>query len=258
MVVACTAAIGGAIAVTSAYAATPGVAELTGANGTTLEYTARSGDKNDVHITVVNTIGGQRFEIDDRVDITPGNGCFHPDSSDRTKVRCTFLNVRKIKVDVGNGDDVVTNDTSTSSTLTGGTGDDYMFGGSASDDLFGNDGNDYLDGRAGTDALIGGSGGDFLYGQAGDDSLLGEAGSDYLDGGDGDDLVRGGDNNDRLFGGNGRDRLEGEGGDDQIEGNANNDELNGGPGTDTLNGGPHDAAPGDNCVAGEIVSFCNP
>jgi Ca2+-binding RTX toxin-like protein len=214
MVVACTAAIGGAIAVTSAYAATPGVAQLTGTNGTTLEYTARPGDKNSVHINVVNTIGGQRFEIiDDRVEITPGNGCVRPESSDPTKVHCTFLNVRKLKIDVGDRDDIVVNQTATASTLTGGTGDDSLFGGSASDELFGNNGDDYLDGDDGNDTLIGGWGNDSLYGQAGDDSLLGEDNNDYLDGG---------------------------------------------PGTDTLNGGPHDAAPGDKCFAGEIVSFCNP
>jgi Ca2+-binding RTX toxin-like protein len=254
----CVAVMGGGVAALPAYGAAAGVAEVTGTNGTTVEYTARSGEFNDVFITVVNTIGGPRFQITDRVPITPGNGCFRPDNADLKKVRCTLLNVRKLKVDLADGNDVVINKTDTSSTLNGSDGDDHLFGGTGSDDLFGNEGDDLLDGGAGTDALIGGAGRDQLFGAQGDDSLLGEGGDDHADGFEGNDLVRGGDGNDELIGGAGRDRLFGENGDDVIEGDANNDKLFGGPGTDTLNGGLHDALPGDQCFNGETVLFCNP
>jgi serralysin len=258
VVAACAAAIG--VAIPPASAASPGVAEITGTNGTTLEYTARPGEFNDVDITVVNTIGGQRYLIDDRVAITPGNGCLRPDAADLTKVRCTLLNVRKIKVDVADGNDVVTNRTglTTATSFKGGTGNDHLFGGPGSDDLFGDDGDDYITGGDGTDTLIGGAGKDIMYGEAGNDALRGDADTDYLDGGDGADQVFAGDGNDQVIGGNGRDHLEGNNGDDTIEGNANNDELLGGPGTDTLNGGLHDALPGDSCINGEVLFNCNP
>jgi Ca2+-binding RTX toxin-like protein len=251
----CVAMVGGGFAATSAQAATLALAEVTGTNGTTLEYTGTD-EFNDVFITVVNTIGGQRFQISDRVPITPGNGCFYPDKANLKTVRCTFLNVRKIKVDVRDGNDAVINKTATSSTQTGGRGDDHLFGGSRSDDLFGNAGDDVLDGGKGEDALIGGDGVDQLLGAEGDDGLRGDAGDDVVDGYEGNDIVVGGDGNDHLIGGPGRDELRGENGDDLIEGDANNDRLFGGPGANTLDGGLDDGSPGDECFNGKVVLRC--
>ncbi|MBA7803319.1 hypothetical protein HV170_17545 [Citrobacter freundii] len=78
-------------------------------------------------------------------------------------------------------------------------------------------------GNAIANTITGGSGNDFLYGMGGNDTLNGGAGNDVLDGGDGADILQGGAGNDKLTGGAGNDRLEGGQGDDIMTGGAGND-----------------------------------
>jgi Ca2+-binding RTX toxin-like protein len=107
--------------------------------------------------------------------------------------------------------------------IDGGDGDDIIFGGTADDTLLGGSGNDYINGHGGNDIIVGGDGNDTLVGETGDDSLVGNAGSDQLTGGDGDD------------------RLSGNTGADSVDGGAGGDVViwNSGDGNDTLvSGGP--------------------
>jgi Ca2+-binding RTX toxin-like protein len=107
--------------------------------------------------------------------------------------------------------------------IDGGDGDDIIFGGTADDALLGGGGNDYINGHGGSDIIVGGDGNDTLVGETGDDSLVGNAGNDQLTGGDGED------------------RLSGNTGADSVDGGAGGDVLiwNSGDGNDTLvSGGP--------------------
>jgi Ca2+-binding RTX toxin-like protein len=110
-------------------------------------------------------------------------------------------------------------------TISGGSGNDFLWGGSANDRLFGNAGrdiiigdrgsdtiygdndatsvtgsNDQLLGGYGNDSLHGGGGNDYLHGEWDNDKLNGGAGSDLIYGGFGADLLNGGDGNDILWG----------------------------------------------------------
>lgn len=115
--------------------------------------------------------------------------------------------VNRIDVNLGSGDDDLTNITNKYVIAHGGSGHDTLRGGSGWDDLYGDDGNDWLYGGAGDDILDGGNGGDWLLGQDGNDSLHGGSGADYLFGGNGDDRLDGGydGTTDYLYGEWGRD-----------------------------------------------------
>ena len=164
-------------------------------------------------------------------------------------------------------DDIVFSDGG-SDTVTGGTGNDWIWGSSAdygyssyADTFYGGAGNDvivswadnsYLDGGAGNDILIysgqaatsssyatlqGGDGNDqlwalnggYLYGGAGDDLLVG---SDYLDGGTGNDLLIASGDYTNAYGGEGNDTLYAVGGGYGII-------LYGGTGADVIVGSGH-------------------
>jgi Ca2+-binding RTX toxin-like protein len=73
--------------------------------------------------------------------------------------------------------------------------------GTAGDDasLTGTSGNDFVYGYGGNDTLDGGDGNDVLYAGDGTDTLYGGAGNDQLDGGTGADVMDGGDGNDTYY-----------------------------------------------------------
>ena len=87
---------------------------------------------------------------------------------------------RSVRVDAGDGNDVVLLDPSLtrSAALHGGAGDDRLVGGSGNDRLYGGDGADLLDGGAGDDVLVtlGGGTADVSTGGAGRDSFWLDAG----------------------------------------------------------------------------------
>ena len=92
-------------------------------------------------------------------------------------------------------------------TISGGDGNDVIAGDGGNDSLFGDGGNDILDGGNNNDTLFGAAGNDFLYGSKNQDRLVGDEGNDLLLGGDDNDLLEGGSGNDTLIGVN-ADRAE--------------------------------------------------
>ncbi|NEP02753.1 MAG: calcium-binding protein [Symploca sp. SIO2E9] len=102
------------------------------------------------------------------------------------------------------------------STMTGGSGTDWIFGLGGDDSIDGLGGNDYLFGGNGDDILWGYTGNDYLYGDSGNDDLWGEDGNDTLIGGDGWDTLYGGSGNDYLDAGGGFNTIETGSGSDQI------------------------------------------
>src|SRR5262249_39454811 len=94
--------------------------------------------------------------------------------------------VRRIKMDLGGGDDLarVAEDVAVPVTIQGGAGNDRLQGGRGPDTLLGEEANDMLLGRGGDDRLAGGPGRDLLVGGLGSDSLQGGEDGDLLIGGD--------------------------------------------------------------------------
>jgi Ca2+-binding RTX toxin-like protein len=151
--------------------------------------------------------------------------------------------IKKIKVDLGLGNDEVSfddtpyfvhlsagvpvtvlggagNDTLTGSTrsdlLDGGDGDDGLYPQGGNNTVLGGDGNDRIDPGEDNNLLHGGGGDDFIIARAGNDTVYGDNGHDTLYGGDGDDLIMGGSGADTLDGGAGDDRIYGNRGDDSF------------------------------------------
>lgn len=183
--------------------------------------------------------------------------------------RKAFVNLTSVRVDGGDGDDVLTG-SELDEHLIGGVGRDVLNGRAGNDTLDGGAGNDLLDGHAGNDLLTGGDGHDTLRGGKGTDRLveMGNAnfqltskkltglGADSLSGieaaeltgGDGDNsldasgfkgsvTLAGGLGNDTLIGGSLADSLEGDDGNDVLRGGKGNDLLSGGADADEIDGG---------------------
>ncbi|HEX9236480.1 MAG TPA: hypothetical protein VF972_09395, partial [Actinomycetota bacterium] len=173
-----------------ALVAQPALASTAQISGSTLVFTAASGEANNMEVEGGN---GFPFRVEDLgAPLTPGPGC----SADGPHhVLCPSTGVTSISVDTGDRNDIIINNTTLPSTLKGGCGSDVIEGGSANDTLIGDPsgcsqpGNDSLDGRDGNDSLFGGPGNDPLKGSAGDDRLVGGPGGDSLDGGDGNDTL---------------------------------------------------------------------
>jgi Ca2+-binding RTX toxin-like protein len=228
-----------------------------------LVFTAGSAKRN----SVVITRSGNTVTIDDRVTLRAGKGCKQV-KGDKTRVRCTIgSDFEHLDVNLGSGNDRVTNKTglqlfakggSGNDDLIGGSGYDSLHGGSGSDRIWGNGSRDFLAGQDGNDALSGGAGDDNLVGGMGNDREYGGAGNDsYTQGydvaGPDADLISGGDGKDMLSysgrvkpvsvdsdSGRKDDGRKGEGdtvlGIEHIVGGAGNDVLNGTDGHDTLSG----------------------
>ena len=108
-----------------------------------------------------------------------------------TTVSCPRAQVKKVVVDLGDGDDVFDGDGKLRFEVEGDTGEDEMDGGDAGDLLEGKFGDDTLDGSDGSDELLGG---------LDDDKIFGKAGKDIVDGGPGDDRGDGGSGKDKCAG----------------------------------------------------------
>ncbi|MFN3944118.1 MAG: hypothetical protein ACK4K7_04225 [Allosphingosinicella sp.] len=175
--------------------------------------------------------------IGDDGERTFGNGT---DSS------VTFVDVERIVISTGSGDDVI---------VTGGGDDEIRAGG----------GDDVIEGGAGNDLLDGGTGADTMRGGAGDDVYIVDAEGDVVEenAGEGTDEVRtslaaytltanvenltgtvdtgqtlaGNDLDNVITGGGGDDLLFGADGDDLLIGDAGDDVLDGGAGADVMRGG---------------------
>ncbi|SDT75204.1 calcium-binding protein [Actinoplanes derwentensis] len=169
-----------------AQAASTGRASITfGIFGPVIVVEAGSGKTNKIVITK----SGNKVTIDDRVTVKAGEGCTAV-KGDKTKVTCTDPKpIARVRVELGSGNDSVTNRTAVPLTALGGSGNDTIRGGSGRDKLYGGTGRDKIWGLGGIDALYGGDG---------NDSLSGGADGDWLEGGKGDD---------KEYGGSGRDRF---------------------------------------------------
>lgn len=100
-----------------------------------------------------------------------------------------------------------------------------IYGGSSSDTITGGFGIDYISGLNGNDSIKGDGSADTIDGGNGNDIILGEASADVLNGDADNDSISGGTNNDTITGGSGN---------DTILGNDSNDSLDGGADTDTV------------------------
>src|SRR5690349_4638775 len=148
-----------------------------------------TGDDGDNHITVSRDAAGHLF----------GNGGAIHFSSD-----ATVANTDLIRVNAGDGNDVVTLD-ETNGALPAA----QIFGGDGNDTLTGGSGNDLLSGQGGNDSLFGGAGNDTLTGGAGNDFVVGGTGADTANLGAGNDVFvwNQGDGSDKVEGGTGHDEL---------------------------------------------------
>src|SRR5687768_16161153 len=75
-----------------------------------------------------------------------------------------------------------------------------------------------INGTSSSETLTGGTGNDRIWGNGGDDTLIGGAGNDELHGGNGDDVLDPGSGKDRVYGDNGDDRLKVGLGDQEYDG----------------------------------------
>ena len=150
----------------------------------------------------------------------------------------TYPNIASggIRVDAGNGDDVIVGSPFYGDSLLGGDGKDTISGQGGADTIDGGNGNDSIIGGDGDDVLIGEDGNDTISGDLGNDSISGGNHQDNITGGDGNDTIDAGQSNDTVSGGNGDDFINGSDGADLITGDAGNDSILGGAGNDSLSG----------------------
>jgi len=203
-------------------AATAGTASL---GGSTLTYSAASGESNDLSIEPDGSI----FRvIDNTVPVTAGAGC-----TQRTvhRVTCPTAGVTLLDVLARDQDDTVQTSGSTDAAINGGAG---------LDELTSDSGNDTLSAGKGEGSA---SSGENLVAGAGEDTLNGSPVSNTftnMNGGPGNDDLLGGPGGEGLFGDTGSDFLRGGGGFDSVQ-------WAGSAGiTVTMGAGANDGEPGEN------------
>lgn len=167
-------------------------------SGTTLRHIASDGQTNVITIS----ISGGRMIVKDSAGLTAGDGC---KQTNNLTVSCTLPST--FVLDLKDGDDTVTNGTSTTIYVYGGPGNDVLNGGPGTDGLFAADGNDVLNGNGGNDILSGGVGNDVINGGAGDDRIDDDAG---------DDTIAAGAGNDTISDYGGKDTISADAGDDTV------------------------------------------
>ncbi|MFL5909667.1 MAG: lytic murein transglycosylase [Gaiellaceae bacterium] len=229
----------------NAHAATASV------SGGVLTYAASPGETNLVNVSLSS---GVYTLVDGGAPVLAGPGC---SNSGAGRATCGSNGITSIRVDAGDGNDVITLLPSTPATISDGPGDDLVTAGSGADLLTGGPGNDSYWGGAGNDEFDDGGSGD------GADTFNGGSGTDRVsyasrtgavtasiddvanDGaaGEGDNVkpdvenLMGGQGADALTGGSGANLLQGLAGDDTLNGGAGDDTFDGGPGADSISGG---------------------
>lgn len=176
-------------------------------SGQQLIYVADPGEINDV--TVTQTGPGAFTVTDLGAIIVAGQGCTGGGST----VTCSEANATNInvRVELGDGDDAVTVNSSVVAYLYGGAGDDTL---------------------TATSNVV-----SVLYGEAGDDTITGGPGDDYLNPGDGTNIASGGDGNDTSYDEGGDDTIDMGAGNDTVYSGDGNDDVRGGTGIDSLSYG---------------------
>jgi hypothetical protein len=212
-------------------------------------YVADPGERNDVTFTsgYIDTVLRIFVVHDPGATIRVGPGCV---SLDPHTARCVadVWGDGTMRIDLGDGDDVLQPTATTPMIVNGGTGDDLLLGGSSFDRIDGGAGIDVIRGNDGSDELRDGDtdvgatpNADHLDGGAGTDLVsyegrtkpvlvdladdrpegaVGErdllASIEDLRGGSGDDRLAGDRRGNRLFGGRGNNHLVGRGGGDWL------------------------------------------
>ncbi len=156
-----------------------------------------------------------------------------------------FTSLTTIRVDAGDGDDMITGSDDFGESFFGEDGNDTLTDGGGPDSLNGGDGNDQIDGLGGANSLSGGDGNDTITSGAdadtidagdGQDSISSGAGADSILAGQGRDTVLAGADGDFVNGGTGNDLIIGDTGQDTLEGGNGADSISGGDGADVING----------------------
>lgn len=183
-----------------ACVASPALGASATITGDTIVVTG-DGTKESLYVDFAHQDGMVRINETEGKAVTPGGACVQGTQSspgDTSSVRCPRAGITKVRVNAGDGDDLVYA-SSIFGTFT------YLplelFGEGGRDDLRGADLDDLLDGGPGNDT-----------------QLLGDLGNDTINGGDGDDI--------RLTGDTGLSNQE--------AGTYGADTINGGAGVDTL------------------------
>jgi Ca2+-binding RTX toxin-like protein len=208
--------------------------------GTAVFFTAKAGEVNTVFVR----------HIDDDVQVTDSTTRLFPVAPcafvNEHEVSCTVENVSFISLDLGNGNDKVSQ-AEVSSTqsipmkIFGGLGNDILSGSFQQDTIDGGPGTDVIDGSDGDDVITGGAGDDQILGGRGNDIIDGQVGDDTIDGGIGDDVIHGAVGADRITGGPGVDKLFGDAGKDILNSRDGAiDALDCGTGKDTIDRDPND------------------
>ena len=241
--------------------------------GSTLNYLADAGERNEVTITLVgDTItvseAGKNPGAGGGSDITVSGGGSCSASPGGSTATCPAAGITLVNVQLSDANDVALLNLPIASILRGGDGNDTLTGGAGNDQLFGEAGPDTLNGGGGVDTVdysaattpvtvtIDGNPGD---GPSGENDTVGVDVENVIGGSAGDTLTGSGSAN-GLFGGPGDDTLDGGAGPDTLDGGDGRDRVSyasSGVGvTVTLDGVANDGAPGenDNLVSIEDVS----
>jgi serralysin len=125
--------------------------------------------------------------------------------------------------------------TNSQDTLTGSTGNDYVYGGAGSTTLVGGSGTEFLSGGSGTNTLVGGSGLNVFNGGPGTDAFHGGSGTNLMFEATGTDTFNGGTGTDYIYGGSGTSTVTGGSGTDVLTTGAGNQHFIGGTGLNVFN-----------------------
>jgi Ca2+-binding RTX toxin-like protein len=214
--------------------------------GSTLVVTAYPGFGNGVTLLPGGVADLEIVDTAGALDLLDGTCAPSPTLLLPTKVTCDLAGITLVKLDGGDGDDIMAVRDPMAALMLGGAGNDDLSGGAGDDQLDGGSGDDVLFGGAGNDVLIGGPGADQLDGGLGSDladyslssiGITADADGQLRDDGtpgEGDSI---GADVERLSGGAGPDVLGGNGLPNVLQGNGGPDRLAGGAGPDTLLGG---------------------
>lgn len=228
-------------------------------DGETLIYEAAAGEENFLFVELEAgeySVTDSGWMGDVQLSVAAGPGC---STNSVDHARCAAADVIALNISVGDQSDEAIVNASTTATILGGGGEDFLVGGTKHDTLAGEDGNDYLLGGDGADSLSGGAGSDMASYEDHVDAVIADVGGGTNDGsaedgpegardnvqadvegligGDGDDVLTGDGGANVLDGGfGGANTLNGLGGNDELFGGDGNDALNGGDGADLLEG----------------------
>jgi Ca2+-binding RTX toxin-like protein len=206
------------------------------------------------------TLATGNYNIADASGIAPtaGAGCM----TSAGRLRCDASAITSLVVNLGEGDDKVTNFTFAPAVITGGNGTDQITGGFGADRIDGGDNDDLLNGGWGNDVFVAEPGADAVNGSIGTDTIDYSArtapvtatlGGAADDGGtvEHDNLT----GIERVIGGSGADNLVGTSAAERFVGGLGSDSFDAGGGADVIEAGDGQADSGSCGTEVDTVSF---